>query len=255
MKPYYRRIRFRPGQRFFLNVSGKIEQYKFVQASYTYDGSVSIIAEPRLIPGEKITLLAQRGFVRREFRRTEKGGTYGDCCIFSGFDRIRTIGMWCGIYFSRRAAKKGICTEKLWEQKFQEIIARPVSSQDQQVGALLGTLSQAFSRSMRADLIDEDGSVRPVNFLPSAKLQDALNVMLTTSKVQGSLRETTKSVIQGTAADIMTAVANAGVPEDRLEYRFSKPELIDIPLPRRKFEWPESIVMRNPGFPIIKGGI
>lgn len=225
MKPYSRRISFRPGQRFFLNVSGKIEQYKFVQASYTYDGSVSIIAEPKLLPGKKITLLAQRGFVRREFRRTEKGGTYGECCIFSGFDRIRTIGMWCGIYFSRRAAKKGICTEKLWEQKFQEIIARRMSAQEQQVSSLLGTLSQAFCRASRLD---------PVIAAHQRK----------------QLRETTKSLIQGTAADIMTATINAP-----LEYRLSKPDPIEKPLPRRMFEWPASIVVRQGDFPIIKGGV
>lgn len=225
MKPYSRRISFRPGQRFFLNVSGKIEQYKFVQASYTYDGSVSIIAEPKLLPGKKITLLAQRGFVRREFRQVEKGGTYGDCCIFSGFDRIRTIGMWCGIYFSRRAAKKGICTEKLWEQKFQEIIARRMSAHEQHVSELLGTLSQAFNRSARLDII---GGLHQ----------------------RKQLRETTMSVIQGTAADVMTATVNA--PN---EYRFSKPDPIEKPLPRRMFEWPASIVVRQGDFPIIKGGV
>lgn len=250
MKPYYRRIRFRPGQRFFLNVSGKIEQYKFVQASYTYDGSVSIIVEPRLLPGQKMTLLAQRGFVRREFRRVDKGGTYGDCCMFSGFDRIRTIGMWCGIYFSRRAAKKGICTEKLWEQKFQEIIARPMSTQDQQIGSLLGVMSQAMGRSVRADLIDVNGDARPVNFQPSVKLRDTLNAMLTAKH----LRETTKSVIQGTAADIMTATINSRrVPE--LEYNFTDHGPIEKPLPRRMFEWPASIVVRQGDYPIIKGGV
>lgn len=225
MKPYSRRISFRPGQRFFLNVSGKIEQYKFVQASYTYDGSVSIIAEPKLLPGKKITLLAQRGFVRREFRQVEKGGTYGDCCIFSGFDRIRHIGMWCGIYFSRRAAKRGICTDKLWEQKFQEIIARRMSGHEQHVSELLGTLSQAFNRSARLDII---GGMHQ----------------------RKQLRETTKSLIQGTAADLMTATVNA--PN---EYRFSKPDPIEKPLPRRMFEWPASIVVRQGDFPIIKGGV
>lgn len=184
-----RRIRFRPNQTFFLNVDGKIEQYKFVKATYTYNGSVAIIVKPKESPTLLMTLLAENGYVRREFKKVEKGGTYGDCCIFSGFDRSRNIVMWSAIYFSRRTAKKGKSVTELWKQPSHDIKADSMSRAGADIEAMMKLVRVVTKGPIDAMLIDDlTGKRERVTFQPSVKLKDILNTAVTTASTHPDVK-------------------------------------------------------------------
>lgn len=237
MKYPARTIRFRPNQNFFLNVDGKIEQYKFVRATYTYNGSVAIVAKCLDKSTMLMTLTAERGLVKREFKKVEKGGTYGNCCIFSSFDRSRSIVHWCGIYFSRRAAKKGISTTDLWKHDYQEVIAEAMSAHDRDLEAMLRTVRVNVGGAVDAMLIDDLTGMRErVTFQPSVKLKDLMNAAVTTTHHDTKVP---------TYNDLKEMAERLKKPLD--------PVLVQ---PRDSWFWPTFEIRKNPQNIInIKGGV
>lgn len=200
-----RRIRFRPNQTFFLNVDGKVEQYKFVKATYTYNGSVAIVAKPKEAPTMLMTLLAENGYVRREFKKVEKGGTYGDCCMFSGLDRSRNIVMWSAIYFSRRTAKKGKSVTELWKQPSCDIKADSMSRADADMEAMMKLVRVVTEGPIDAMLIDDlTGNRERVVFQPSRSMKDFLNMAVTSAKTATTTASTHPDAKVPTYADLKT---------------------------------------------------
>jgi len=243
MRKGARAIRFRPNQAFYINVDGKVESYKFVRATYTYNGSVGIVAKPAK-SDLLITLIAERGYIRREFKKTEKGGTYGNCCIFSAFDRHQNIVHWCGIYFSRRTAKKGISTRDLWKQDYREIHADSMSKASADIEAMMSMVRVITEGPIDAMLIDDlTGKRERVVFQPSHKMKDFLNMAVTASQNTNTTGSTHPDAKVPTYADLKA------MADQLKEVEFVRPD------PKDPMFWPDFQIRNSNAIINIKGGV
>lgn len=173
-----RKLTLRPNQRFFLNVAGRIEEYRFVQANEMVDGSVSITA--RRMWGERliVPLLASRGYVEREFPQITSG-RFSGAVPSNAHGQARRISVWCGIYFTRRRAKTGISTHQPWLERELEITANPMNERE----TIFARLAASIDRMALHELT---GSMAERMLQPDAKSSDLLNAVVgTTSTVTG----------------------------------------------------------------------
>lgn len=223
-----RKLTMRVNQRFFLNVGGKIEAYRFVQANHMFDGSVAITARQMLGDRRTVPLLASRGLIEREVSQVVTGRVSG-AVLTNAQGYARRISFWCGIYFTRRRAKTGISTHQPWLESALEITAGPMNERE----AIFARLAASIDRMV----LNQEAALKAELLIqPTAKLSDLMN------EAVGSTVPSGRTPTYNELSDLAYQMKQNG------EY--------ERPVDRKPiFEMNYGMQIRNNQFPIIKVGI